>query len=160
MSGAAALDGNYEVPVTGSTLEVKELAPHETRNVAIYHQGRQIGKYLVLKADERVPREMTVTLEPCATLVGRLVDEEGVPFQGIEVQASPAPGTYPYFFIPIVISHTDGTFECRGVFPGCDHALVVHGAESKVQFPLRKIAVEPGKTIDLGNVKLKRRPVD
>jgi beta-lactamase regulating signal transducer with metallopeptidase domain len=160
VSGAAALDGSSEGQVTGSTVKVKELAPHETRNVAIYHQGRQIGKYLVLKADEKLPSAMTVTLEPCAMLVGRLVDDEGIPFQGVEVQASPAPGTYPYFFIPIVVSHADGTFECRGMFPGCDYGLVVHGSEVKIQFPLRKIAVEPGKTVELGNVKLKRRPVE
>jgi beta-lactamase regulating signal transducer with metallopeptidase domain len=160
VSGAAALDGSSEGQVTGSTVKVKELAPHETRNVAIYHQGRQIGKYLRLKADAKVPSAMTVTLEPCATLVGRLVDDEGIPFQGVEVQASPAPGTYPYFFIPIVVSHADGTFECRGLFPGCDYGLVVHGSDVKIQFPLKKIAVEPGKTVDLGNVKLKRRPVE
>ena len=139
---------------------MKELAPHETRNIAILHQGRQIGKYLVLKGDEKIPHSMTVTLEPCATLVGRLVDDEGVPFPGVEVQASPAPGQYPYFFIPIVVSQADGRFECRGLFPGCDYGLVVHGSEVKIQFPLRKIAVQPGKTIDLGNVKLKRRPVE
>ena len=99
---------------------------------------------------------MTVTLEPCATLVGRLVDDEGVPFPGVEVQASPAPGQYPYFFIPIVVSHADGRFECRGLFPGCDYGLVVHGSEVKIQYPSKRIAIEPGKTIDLGNVKLER----
>jgi beta-lactamase regulating signal transducer with metallopeptidase domain len=162
VSGASVLDdssGGDGLP-KGSTFEVKELAPHETRKIAIYHQGRRIGKYLVLKADEQKSPAMTVTLEPCATLVGRLVDEEGVPFEGVEVQASPAPGGYPYFFIPIVVSKADGTFECRGLFPGCDYGLVVHGSETKIQFPLRKIAVETGKTVDLGNVKLKRRPID
>ncbi len=162
VSGASVLDDSSAgdgLP-KGSSFEVKELAPHETRKIAIYHQGRQIGKYLVLKADEQKAPAMTVKLEPCATLVGRLVDEEGVPFEGVEVQASPAPGGYPYFFIPIVVSKADGTFECRGLFPGCDYGLVVHGTETKIQFPLRKISVQPGKTVDLGNVKLKRRPVD
>ncbi len=162
VSGASVighLDVSDGLPV-GSSFEVKELAPHETRNIAILHQGRQIGKYLVLKGDEKIPHSMTVTLEPCATLVGRLVDDEGVPFPGVEVQASPVPGQYPYFFIPIVVSQADGRFECRGLFPGCDYGLVVHGSEVKIQFPLRKIAVQPGKTIDLGNVKLKRRPVE
>jgi beta-lactamase regulating signal transducer with metallopeptidase domain len=160
VNGAAVLDGSSNGSVTGSTVEVRQLALHEAHNVAIYHQGRQIGKYVVLKPDEQTAREMTVTLEPCATLVGKLVDDEGVPFEGVEVQASPAPGTYPYFFIPIVVSKADGTFECRGLFPGCDYGLVVHGSETKIQFPLKKIAIESGKTVDLGNVKLKRRPLD
>jgi beta-lactamase regulating signal transducer with metallopeptidase domain len=147
------------VPI-GSAFEIKELAPHEKREVAIFHRERQIGKYFVLNGDEKLPSTMTVTLEPCATLVGRLVDEDGAPFQGVEVQAAPTPGTYPYFFIPIVVSKADGKFECRYLFPGCDYALAVHGSEVKVQFPLRKIAVEPGKTIDLADVKLKRRPVE
>jgi hypothetical protein len=59
-----------------------------------------------------------------------------------------------------VISHADGRFECRGLFPGCDYGLVVHGSEVKIQYPSKKIAIEPGKTIELGNVKLKRRPVE
>ena len=162
VSGASVLDDSQAgdgLP-KDSTFEVKELAPHQTRKIAICHQTRQIGKYLVLNTDEQTAHEMTVTLEPCATLVGKLVDEEGVPFEGVEVQASPAPGTYPYFFIPIAVSHADGRFECRGLFPGCDYGLVVHGSETKIQFPLKKITVESGKTVDLGNVKLKRRPVE
>jgi hypothetical protein len=141
-----------------SSFDVTCLSPDESRKIAILHKQRKIGKFLVLKYNQKTPRAMTVTLEPCATLVGRLVDDEGVPFKGVELQASPAPGSYPWFFIPLVVCRSDGKFECDGLMPGCDYGLVVHGNEVKVQFPFRKIAIEPGKTIALGDIKLKRRP--
>jgi hypothetical protein len=145
----------------GPKFDVINLAPHECRKIEIYHRERQIGKHLVLNYDEKAPRTMTVTLEPCATLVGRLVDADGVPLRGLEIHTSPAPGSWPWFFTPIVTSRTDGRFECRGLYPGCDYDLAVavpQGSTIDVQFLRSGIGIEPGKRIDLGVVKLKRKP--
>jgi 5-hydroxyisourate hydrolase-like protein (transthyretin family) len=144
----------------GPAFDVVNLVPHERRKIEIYQRERQIGKHLDLNYDEKTPRTMTVTLEPCATVVGRLVDAEGVPIQGVEIHTSPTPGSWPWMFTPIVTSRTDGRFECRGLYPGCDYALAVavpgNGNDVNVQFLRSGLVIEPGKTIDLGNLKLKR----
>jgi len=141
------------------TFDVINLAPRERRTIEIYHRERQIGKHLVFTFDEKTPWTMTVTLEPCATLVGRLVDADGVPVRGIEIHASPAPGSWPWLFTPIETSRADGRFECRGLYPGCKYDLAValpHGITIDVQFLRSGIEIEPGKVINLGDVKLKR----
>ena len=88
----------------GPAFDVVNLVPRERRKIEIYHRERQIGKHLDLNYDEKTPRTMTVTLEPCATVVGRLVDAEGVPIQGVEIHTSPTPGSWPWMFTPIVTS--------------------------------------------------------
>ena len=63
-------DVNGWEPVMDSTAEVSGLERDETRRVWILDRERKLGKCFDLKPGDR-PRELTVKLEPCATLTGR-----------------------------------------------------------------------------------------
>ncbi len=147
---------DYQRPVE-STFAVTNLFPKETRPIVIYHKERDLGKVLLLALDEKTPRTMTVKLEPCATLVGRIVDEDGVPILGISLEASPTPGGDFWPRLPAVVDRADGKFEYCGLLPGCDYAIQATGPDIDPQSATDKVKIQPGKTIDLGDVKLKRR---
>ena len=66
-----------------STFDLTGLAPNESRSLLICKPKRNIGKVLTVRYDEKSPRSITVTLEPCATVKGRLVDEDGVPVKDL-----------------------------------------------------------------------------
>ncbi len=68
--------------VEQATFDLENLSLGETRPIVIEQKERGIGKFLLLKFDENTPRTMSITLEPSATLVGRLLDADGVPLGG------------------------------------------------------------------------------
>jgi len=96
---------------------LENLSVNESRPIVIENKRRNIGKFLLLKFDEKTPRTMSISLEPCATLVGRLVDEDGVPLGGTHLEALPlpaaifGPGSRPSFARPT--AH----FDTRDLFP-------------------------------------------
>ena len=71
-----------------STADVDGLKSDEMRRSWILDRERKLGKCLDFKPGNR-PRELTVKLEPCATLTGRLVDSAGKSLEGILVCARP-----------------------------------------------------------------------
>ena len=60
-----------------STFALDGMAQNESRPLLVDQPQRHLGKVVVVHYDEKAPRTLTVTLEPCATVKGRLVDEEG-----------------------------------------------------------------------------------
>ena len=65
------------------TIEVHALDPSKPRRVTITHDGRKLVGSVYLKGDEAGP--LTVRLQPSGTLTGRIVDEEGQPRGGLEL---------------------------------------------------------------------------
>ena len=53
-----------------STFEVVNLVPGDVRPIVIRNEKRGLGKFVVLKFDEKTPRTMTVQLEPTAIARG------------------------------------------------------------------------------------------
>lgn len=64
--------------VVDSHSDVAGLNPNETRVLMINQVSQKIGKVFTLTYDEKVPCALTITLEPCATVKGRLVDEDAL----------------------------------------------------------------------------------
>jgi hypothetical protein len=168
-------DVNGWEPVMDSTAEVSALERDETRGVWILDRERKLGKYFDLKPGNR-PRELTVKLEPCATLTGRLIDSAGKSVEGILVRAVPVLNrrfnSSPNFYVP---SGSDGRFIYPYVPVGCEYALSCtkskgngflegfdivnpgHGASRTID----GIKAEAAKRFDLGNivVQLPKRSV-
>jgi beta-lactamase regulating signal transducer with metallopeptidase domain/protocatechuate 3,4-dioxygenase beta subunit len=137
--------------------EVRSLAPGETRHVWILNRERKLGRYFEVKAGNR-PREITVQLEPCATLTGRVVDAEGAAVEGVVVNAH-AEGLSPGL-INAVQSGADGRFTHPYLTGGCHYEVVFSKPMSGSTFGLRQlkgIRVEAGQTKDLGEIKLSKR---
>ena len=137
--------------------EVRSLAPNETRHVWILNRERKLGRYLEVKAGNR-PREITVKLEPCATLTGRVVDAEGAAVEGVVVNAD-AEGLQPSL-INAVQTGADGRFSHPYLTGGCRYVVDFSKPMSGSTFRLRElkgIKVEAGQTKDLGEIKLTKR---
>lgn len=141
---------------TQATFDLENFSPNETRPIVIEQKERGIGKFLLLKFDEKTPRTMSVTLEPSATLVGRLLDADGVPLGGVHVTASPLPGGNFWPRLESVICSADGSFKYTGLVPGCDYYVFAEAAKLQFRELVKRLKIEPGKVIDLGDIKLKR----
>jgi protocatechuate 3,4-dioxygenase beta subunit len=136
-----------------STFAIVNLAPGEKRPILIRNDHLNIGKFLLLDPTEKTPKPLTITLEPCATIVGRLVDPDGIGVQGSLV-GMPRPTGDFWPQLPPVASEPDGKFKVA-VPPGCPYGLRADVRGFRTDFT-RDVTVEPGKTIDVGEVKLQK----
>ena len=68
-------------------IEMTGMAPHESRPLLINEPLRHLGKVLVLHEDDKSQQTRIVTLEPCATVKGRLLDADGVPIKNAHLSA-------------------------------------------------------------------------
>jgi hypothetical protein len=59
---------------------VEGLCPRVARPLSFFHPEKQLGKALTLRGDET--EALTVRLEPCGVVVGRVVDKAGHPVSG------------------------------------------------------------------------------
>ena len=144
-----------------STFELTGLAPNELHALFICQPRRKIGKVLTVSYDEKAPRTLTTTLEPCATVKGRLVDENGAPLKGLSISAN-ANGAFGSLRSPgQVRCDANGRFVYPNLAPGCEYySLHAQGAGFGFATAVEKVVIAAGKTIDLGDVKVKRRSDD
>jgi beta-lactamase regulating signal transducer with metallopeptidase domain len=140
-----------------SRFDLSILAPKEISPVLIFNKNRTLGKALMLTFDEKMPRSMTVTLEPTATVTGRIVDEEGVPMAAVSLQAYPAPGGDFWPEMPPIAVQPDGRFKYGGLLAGADYIINAFGPSFMPQRVVEKVTIRPGKSIDLGDIKFGRR---
>ena len=101
---------------------------------------------------------MTITLESCATVRGRLVDEEGSPPKDVQVFASGIRnGRVVFDLYPFgPVTDADGHFAIENLAAGCD-VYKIQALEPQRGFVTvaEKVVFAPGKTIDLGEIKLR-----
>jgi nitrogen fixation protein FixH len=149
---------NFRKPIgPGPSFAVEALSANESRSVVIHNQARKIGKIWIFKYDPKMPRSVTLTLERCATIKGRLLDEQGNPVKHAEVDASPRPRVGGPWRRPAAC-RPDGRFECTDLLAGCDfYEIEAEGPEIGRVTVARRVVIAPGKTIDLGEIKLNRR---
>jgi protocatechuate 3,4-dioxygenase beta subunit len=143
-----------------STIELNGLAPNESRPLFIEQSERQIGKVLLFHYDEQAPGTVTVTLEPCATIKGRLLGEDGVLLKHVRLLAMAHLGDGSALFAAQGQTDSQGRFVLNHLPPGCEYTIrtIGRGRESRFAGVMEKTLIAPGRTIDLGDVKLKRRP--
>ncbi|HEV8002373.1 MAG TPA: hypothetical protein VGP63_20960, partial [Planctomycetaceae bacterium] len=138
-----------------SSFDMINLFPGEKRPVLIRHDGLKLGKFLTVEFSDKTPRSLTVALEPCATIVGRLVDRDGVALRG-QLEGVPRPGGDFWPRLPARPTHVDGTFEYE-LPPGCAYWVAANGQKFRGETVAKAITVEAGKTLNLGDIKIKRR---
>jgi beta-lactamase regulating signal transducer with metallopeptidase domain len=137
-----------------STFDIVNLSPGEKRPILIRNDQLQIGKFLLLDLSEKTPKSLTITLEPCATIVGRLVGPDGIGVKGSLV-GMPRPGGDFWPQLPPVASEPDGNFKVA-VPPGCPYGVRADVRGFRTGFT-RDLTVEPGKTVDVGEIKLQKQ---
>ncbi|HXY35082.1 MAG TPA: carboxypeptidase-like regulatory domain-containing protein, partial [Planctomycetaceae bacterium] len=95
---------------------------------------------------------------PCATVRGRLVDEEGSPLKDVQVFATVIQkGRDKFDLYPFgPVTDADGDFAIENLAAGCDGYQIrafqpAHGFATIAEH----VVFAPGKTIDLGEIKPK-----
>src|SRR5262249_40519285 len=62
--------------------DVVTLGPGEDRMVLLRHEGRKLGRVIHVKEGDDKKGPVVVTLEPAATITGRILDADGNPVSG------------------------------------------------------------------------------
>jgi hypothetical protein len=153
-------------PVRGVGFRVGELPSPEFHIPAIdpkrprwfffRHHQKNLAAAVLVKGDGPTP--VTVRLQKCATITGRVVDDDGLPrfawvLSGIE---SGQLNVHDYFVFggpPMQGTGKDGRFRIEGVIPGL-RVGVLAGKNTMYFDPLVKgLTLKAGEVKDLGDVK-------
>ncbi len=141
-----------------SPMEMTGLAPKESRTYQITEWQRKIAKVFTFQYDEKASNAVTVTLEPCATVRGRLLDQEGSPLKNTQVWASAKRNGKEWFslFTFGPVTDADGRFAIENLAAGCDSYQIQALVSEEFVTVAEKVTYAPGKTIDLGEIKLRQ----
>jgi hypothetical protein len=129
----------------GASFTVTGLNQRGDRHLSFHHAGRGLGKALTVRGDET--GSLTVQLEPCGSVLGRLVDRGGNPVPGVTVRLGGGNGTG-------VTAETDRDGRFRGtLLPGQKYSLWLSSSRRLLR-GVGQVEVESGRSKDLGDLPL------
>ena len=156
--GLAAL-GDAET-LAGSSFKAIALNPAQPRTIFLIHKKRKLMGRIRLSGDEKEP--VTVRLQPCVVLTGRVLDENGKPSPGVLVRVSyrlntgrglveDAAGDQP------IQTDAGGRFRVEGIFPDLKFGLDLRKGSDffSTDEKYQELTVSAG-TKDLGDIIAKR----
>jgi len=143
-------------PLPSADFEVHSLGSDAKRGLLFYHEAKQLAGAYVIKPDEAGP--VTVRLEPCGALTGRLVDAGGLPQAGAQMKwYRPIEGGDSRFekgSLPSRIkTDKDGRFRVAGLVPGLKYSLYLSNGRVVAGWPVKDATIKAGEVKDLGDVK-------
>jgi beta-lactamase regulating signal transducer with metallopeptidase domain/protocatechuate 3,4-dioxygenase beta subunit len=155
---------SFGPPSRDTRLRISGLEPEKSRGVLFRHPGRNLGALLEIPPEKsKGGDELTVTLRPNATVIGRLVDEDGKPAAGgVAVRMSHAGFTFAQSInIGAAQLDAEGRFRCDELTAGGKYhvratnrlvqSAMMKGAAAFKDFEVaRDLTVEPGQTVDVG----------
>jgi RNA polymerase sigma factor (sigma-70 family) len=164
----------FDEPATlkEDTFTVAALLADDNRLVAAVHTGQKLGGTVVVGPNDKTP---VIHLSPWGTLTGRVVGSDGQPIAGVHIglafgfpgvkfssRPTPPPSATAKLYAHLlgdrkVTTGADGRFRCDVPFAEVRFNLsFVHkGKRLAAEKAPREVTVAPGKTKDLGDVKLK-----
>jgi RNA polymerase sigma factor (sigma-70 family) len=137
---------------------VYDLQPGDPRLLVFYHPTRKLAATLTLKGDEKAPQ--VVTLQPMATVKGRLVRADGTAAARLSLGLNyweRAAGSMNDLFRHVQTG-ADGVFTIDAVLPGLPfHLGGIYGVPRQFSFSTNVggFKAEAGKTKDLGDLPVK-----
>ncbi len=139
----------YVTKDAGPEVEVLALGPNEKRRLLVHDPKRNLGQAFEITADDSKNGVLTITLQPCATITARLIDANGEPVRGAEVDIAPQGEHNWSTALPKVATDDNGRFNNSAVLPGCKYNI---NCKSPNFFSsiARDLTVTPGEIIDLG----------
>jgi RNA polymerase sigma factor (sigma-70 family) len=128
-----------------ASFTVTRLSPRGMRGLSFHHAGKGLGKVLTVHGDK--PGPLTVQLEPCGSVVGRVVDGGGNPVPGVTVRLGGGYG-------PGVTARTDheGRFDGT-LLPGQKYSLWL-ASSRRLLSDVGRVEVGAGQSKDLGDLRL------
>lgn len=155
----ASRPGTFELKAAEFT--ARALDPDEPRLLVFLHPRRKLGGSLTLRGDEKEPP--IVRLKPTGSVTGRLLDMDGQPLAGINITPFGEQNTTRELYRQLSprseLPQTDkeGRFRVDGLVPDVQFSLNLHKGRTyyigEPRIGLRQ--VESGKTLDLGEVRIK-----
>jgi RNA polymerase sigma factor (sigma-70 family) len=122
------------------------------------HRAKRLGAAVLIRGDE--PKTFTVQLQLCATLTGRIVDEDGVSQPGRTVfgfleggQLNLKEGWGGFFSGK---TDKEGRFRIDRVMPGVKVTAHVEVGSSLAGLGIKPLSLEPGEIKDLGDLTIKK----
>lgn len=141
------------VTLKGSDFVVKGINPRAKRPLAFTYKDKTLGHLgFFIKELQGDPTELlTVKLEPCGSVSGRVLDAEGEPVPGLDLHLM------TMAFRRSGEDHTattdkDGRFRAEGIVPGQEYGI---RAPQQPRLYV-KVLIESAKPVDLGDIKMKR----
>ena len=155
VSGLTTQDFNSTRPLQTAEFTVTGIAATRPRLLVFHEPELQLGAALVVRAEDKGP--LTVRLEKCGSITGRLVDADGTRRPNIQLRGNlrdkrldKTEGMSPY-----VSATTDkeGRLPDRRNHPGFAYSLrTIEEAGGRGKFLYRDLTVQPGETRNLGDV--------
>jgi RNA polymerase sigma factor (sigma-70 family) len=140
-----------EETLKGAEFTVRGLNPRANRPVVFYHKEKNLS-CLVKEWSDAASGPLTVKLQPCGSLAGRIVDQEGQPVAGLRIDLW-GKGTgligSATFDQQVITSDKDGRFRALGLVPGEQYWIELSRSPRSRCFT----AVESGKENDVGDIK-------
>jgi hypothetical protein len=157
------------------TFTINGYFPTERRRLLFYHPERNLAAAYDLMGQS--PARLEITLKPAAAIVGRIVDQNGVPRENLSIEnemGSKPPGSgslsgadHGVLLTKLKDRHisTDaqGRFELKGIVPGLKYSASVLGP-GNIGGQMRTmylgtlftgVTAQPGETKDLGDLRIK-----
>jgi hypothetical protein len=137
-------------PLADDKFTVQGLNPRRGHDVLFISKDRKLGAFLALKGEIKEP--LTVRLEPCGTVSGRLLDQDGEPVANAVVRLEV---TAPYDSGPSKVkTDKEGRFRFEGIVPGQRHQARF-GPPPFGQYLYKPFTLKPGENKDLSDVEVK-----
>jgi beta-lactamase regulating signal transducer with metallopeptidase domain/protocatechuate 3,4-dioxygenase beta subunit len=138
--------------------DVVTLAPGEDRMVLVIQEERKLGRAFHAKPGDDKDGPVTVTLEPLATITGRVTDADGSSVSGASIRTDPLPGgDFSLSLASRIASDHKGKFVVPNVPTGCNYSVAVEsgtGRNHRFTF-FQNAAVRPGEITDVGDIAFK-----
>jgi protocatechuate 3,4-dioxygenase beta subunit len=127
-----------EFTVRGFNLRVK-------RQLVFYHKDKNLGFFM--KELRGATEPLTIKLQPCGSVSGRMVDQDGQPVAGFRIHLV----SRVWSGFHQVTTDKEGHFRVEGLVPGQEYSVSPYNKLSRL---FARVPIEPGKHKDLGDVKI------
>jgi RNA polymerase sigma factor (sigma-70 family) len=133
----------------GAEFTVHNVNPRAKRQLVFHHKEKNLGFFLKeLAAEKSDP--LTIQLQRCGSVSGRLVDQDGVPVAGFRIPIwRKRTANFGEALQQEVVTDKEGRFRAEGLVPGKGYGAMPSPA---AQFSFY-VVVESGEQKDLGDIK-------
>jgi hypothetical protein len=147
-----------ERPLPTAEFEVHALGTQRKRGLLFYHEAKHLAGAYLIKPDDAGP--LTVRLQACGTLSGRVVDRGGLPQAGARLTCD-----RPILFggdgaefdkgaLPSNINtDKDGRFRVSGLVPGLKYTLTAWKDSRFAGRAIEDVSIGAGEVKELGDIK-------
>jgi RNA polymerase sigma factor (sigma-70 family) len=141
--------GNWtRAPLKSAEFTVYGLDVNEEREVAFFHESKHLAGIVKVSGHAKGP--LTVKLEPCGVVTGRLVTEDRKPQPDVLLQV--AEGVLPNAQFQ---TDKDGRFRIEGLASGAKYTLEVVKNGKSAGRVFAGLTIKAGESKDLGDIQVK-----